>query len=143
VVAEKFVTLEIWVIEGIFTEEDPGIATGHDKAPQSHYQGIPQPPVGDTFKSLHDTSVSTVPRKTKHHHCGDFWVEIISCENKGVTCKCNIQTSRVMYPTYRRCVLWGGECFQCPVPPKLSAQQNLRAWEPSGFIPIRGKEEPA
>jgi hypothetical protein len=82
VVAEKFMTLKIWVIEGIFTEEDPGIATGHDEAPQSHYQGVLQPPAGDTFKSLHDTSVSTIPRKTKHHHCGDFWVEIISCENE-------------------------------------------------------------
>lgn len=88
-------TFEIWVIEGIFTEEDPGIATGHDEAPQSHYQGVLQPPVGDTFKSLHDTSVSAVPRKTKHHHCGDFWVEITSCENKRVR-----YTARPHKPTW-------------------------------------------
>jgi hypothetical protein len=90
-VTEKFMALEVWVIKRVFTEEDPGVATGHDEAPQSHYQGVLQPPVGDTFKPLHDTSVSTVPRETKHHHCGNVWIEIISCGNKGISRKCNIQ----------------------------------------------------
>lgn len=92
-VAEKFVALEVWIIEGIFAEEDPRVAPGHDEAPQRHYQGVLQPLVGDTFKSLHDTSVPTVPRETKHHHCGNVWIEIISCGNKGVIRKFNIRCS--------------------------------------------------
>lgn len=81
-VAQQFVTLEIRVIECIFAEEDASVTAGHDEATKSHDQGVLQPLVGDTFKSLHDTSVPTVPRETKHHYCGDFRVEIISCGNR-------------------------------------------------------------
>jgi hypothetical protein len=84
-VAEKFVALQVGVVKGVFTEEYAGVATGHHESAQSHYQGILKPLVGNTFKSLHDTSITAVPRETEHHHCGDFWVEIISCGNRTVT----------------------------------------------------------
>jgi hypothetical protein len=80
-VAQQFVTLEIRVVECIFAEEDAGVATGHDEATKSDDQGVLQPLVGDTFQSLQDTSIPTVPRETKHHYCGGLRVEIISCAN--------------------------------------------------------------
>ena len=80
-VAQQFVALQIRVVECIFAEEDAGVATRHDEATKSDDQGVLQPLVGDTFKSLQDTSIPTVPRETEHHDCGDLRVEIISCAN--------------------------------------------------------------
>jgi len=80
-VAQQFVALQIRVVECVFAEEDAGVAARHDEATKSDDQGVLQPLVGDTFKSLQDTSVPTVPRETEHHYCGDLRVEIISCAN--------------------------------------------------------------
>jgi hypothetical protein len=77
-VAQQFVALQIRVVECVFAEEDAGVAARHDEATKSDDQGVLQPLVGDTFKSLQDTSVPTVPRETEHHYCGDLRVEIIS-----------------------------------------------------------------
>jgi hypothetical protein len=78
-VAQQFVTLEIRIVERIFAEENASVAAGHDEATKRHDQRVLQPLVDDTFKSLQDTSVPTVPRETKHHYCRHFRVEIISC----------------------------------------------------------------
>lgn len=81
-IAEQFVALQVRIVEGVFAEQDAGVATRYNEAPQGYYQGVLKPPVGDAFKPLHDTSVSAVPRETKHHHCGNFRIEVISYEDQ-------------------------------------------------------------
>jgi hypothetical protein len=78
-IAQQFVALEIGVIKCIFAEEDASVTAGYNEATKSHDQGVLKPLAGDTFKSLYDASVPTIPRETKHHYCRYFGVEIISC----------------------------------------------------------------
>ena len=102
-VAQQFVALQIGIVERIFAEEDAGVAARNDEATKSDDQGVLQPLVGDTFKSLQDTPVSTVPRETEHHYCGDLRVEILSCANSD-TCNLHHYLPSVAYPG----ILFGG-----------------------------------